>query len=99
MSGSYQKRSACGSARAAKAKRSGLGRIESYPKQTRFTVTVVWGGKDLTPRTTVTTDRRKAMRIARSIASNGAPIVLVKKGVSHATMKLVADFSTVGGAA
>jgi hypothetical protein len=97
MSSSHQKRSARGSARAARSKRSGLATTENFPKQTRFTVTVVWGGKDLTPRTTVTTDRRKAMRIARSIASNGAPIVLVKKGVSHATMKLVADFSTVGG--
>lgn len=98
MSSSHQKRSAPGAARAAKFKRSGLATTERFPQQTKFTVTVVWGGKDLTPRTTVTTDRRKAMRIARSAASDGAPIVLVKKGVSHATMKLIADFSTVGGA-
>lgn len=78
-------------------KRSSLGKTETTRNETRYNVTVVWGGKDLTPRTTVTPDRRKALRIAQSIAERGARIVLVKKGSFNDGYKLIADFSTVGG--
>lgn len=100
MPHAYRKRSARNSAndRAARFHRSGLGTTGLAPKQTTFVVTFVWGRRDLTPHRKVTTDRRKALRIARSIAADGARIVLVKKGATHASMKLIADFSTVGGA-
>jgi hypothetical protein len=79
-------------------KQSGLGTAENKPKRTHFTVTFVIGPQDLTPREYVTTDRRQALRVAKEQVQVGAPIVLVKKGTFDNGMKLVADFSTVGGA-
>lgn len=93
-----RKRSSRGATKAARFKRSSLGQAETTRNQDTFSVIVVRGAHDLTPRTTVTTDRRKALRVAKSIAESGARIVLVKKGSFKRGQKLIADFSTVGGA-
>lgn len=80
-------------------KRSSLGKSERTRNEARFCVTFVWGRNDMVPRKYVTPDRRKALRYARSMAASGARIVLVKKGDFKRGQKLIADFSTVGGAA
>jgi hypothetical protein len=65
----------------------------------RFIVTFVWGAHDPTPRSFQTYDRAQAFRYAKDRAAQGAPIVIVKRNTRQGKRRLVADFSTVGGAA
>ncbi|NUS25055.1 MAG: hypothetical protein HOV92_12645 [Streptomyces sp.] len=64
-----------------------------------YNVIVVWGGDNLTPQRMASYDRRHALRYAKERVQRGAKIVLVKKGTPETGFKLIADFSTVGGAA
>lgn len=79
-------------------KQSSLGRAETTRNDTTFSVTFVLSVYEQTPREYVTTDRRKAFRVAKEKVQDGAPIVLVKKGSFKRGKKLIADFSTIGGA-
>lgn len=79
-------------------KRSVASKAETTRTHRLFHVVYVWGSHDTYTRLHSTYGRREAFRFAKDKADEGAKIVLVKKGTFHTGMKLVADFSTVGGA-
>lgn len=96
MARTCRKRSARGG-KAARWRRSSVGKTETTRNDKTFSVTFVIGPQDLTARHYVTPDRSRAFRVAREKVQDGAPIVLVKKG-RFQNEKLIADLSTVGGA-
>lgn len=85
-------------ATARKAKGSTLSRGRATRNHRMFHVIYVWGTHDTYTRRHSTYGRREALRYAKELAQQGAKIVLLKKGTFDTGMKLIADFSTVGGA-
>jgi hypothetical protein len=81
-----------------RAKRGTLSRARNTCNQRLFHVIYVWGAHDTYTRRHSTYGRREALRYAKELAQQGAKIVLLKKGTFDTGMKLIADFSTVGGA-
>lgn len=98
MPHTFRKRSSRGATKAARFKRSSLGKAEKTRNEPTYNVIFVWGGKDITPHRMASFDRQHAFRYAKERVQQGAKIVLVKKGTFNTGMKLIADFSTVGGA-
>lgn len=82
--------------KSARLKRS---RINAILNDRAYSVIFVWGADDMTARTMTAPDMGKALQRAKVLAERGAKIVLVKKGSIDGGMKLIADFSTVGGVA
>lgn len=80
------------------AKRTRSHNPDTTRNERSYNVVFVWGSDDMTTRRLAVYDRHKAMACAKSLAARGAKIVLVKKGTFNTGMKLIADFSTVGGA-
>lgn len=74
------------------------GRHQDVRNHRRYHVFYMWGSHDTHLHRHSTFDRRAAFRHAKTALGRGAQIVLVKKGISHTDMKVIADFSTVGGA-
>lgn len=84
--------------RAGRPNRSRQDAVDTTRNVPTYNVIFVWGGSDLTPRRMAYFNRQHAFRYAKERVERGARIVLVKKGTFHTGMKLIADFSTVGGA-
>jgi len=93
-----RRRSSRGDSRGAKFKRSSLGKAETTRNRAEYIVTFVWGAQDMTQRNAVMFGRREAFRYAKIRAAQGARIVVLKKGSFATGQKVIADFSTVGGA-
>ncbi|MFD8839824.1 hypothetical protein [Streptomyces griseofuscus] len=64
-----------------------------------YDVVFVWGAGDMAARCMAVADEDKALQRAMDLADRGAKIVLVKKNTPNDGAKLIADFSTVRGAA
>ena len=84
------------STKSARLKRS---RFEASLNDRAYNVVFVWGADDMTAYSMAVADMRKALTRAKALAERGAKIVLVKKNTPNDGMKLIADFSTVGGVA
>ncbi|MGW8703112.1 hypothetical protein ACWGOK_40425 [Streptomyces eurythermus] len=82
--------------KSARLKRS---RFEATLNDRSYNVLFVWGPEDMAARTMAASNMRKALERAKALADRGAKIVLVKKNTPNDGAKLIADFSTVGGAA
>lgn len=84
--------------RSMKSARLKQSRLEAAQNGRAYSVVFVWGADDMAARSMAVTNADKALQRAKSLADRGAKIVLVKKNTPNNGMKLVADFSTVGGA-
>ena len=84
--------------RAGRANRSRVGSVDTTRNWASYSVIFVWGEHDMTTRKSLLFGRREAIRFAKELLQRGAKIVLVKKGNFNTGMKLIADFSTIGGA-